>query len=292
MKLTVSILCYNYGRFLAQAIESALSQELRPEDELEVVVVDDGSTDETEEVCEKYQGRIKVIRSSNQGFGASLTKAIRHASGEYVFLLDADDYFAPGKVEAIRPYLDGKLLFVEHDQYCIDEAGRRLPGVAHGGNTSTMCVYRAAALTLLPAENEIYFGVLGSVGRHVQLKLPLTNYRIHGNSMTNRKVPGKQNDYLAGVHLRLSEFIAAMNPLPEWIPSEKRRVQLVREFSRTRHYNELESALERGQRKNAWQACVKMLADSVGSISGVTPFTLKMVVKTLLMRPSFPKDSR
>ena len=75
LKITCSILCYNYGRYLAQAIESCLNQE-QGDYQLEVLVIDDGSTDETPEVCQRYQGRIRTLRSDNKGFGASLDRAI------------------------------------------------------------------------------------------------------------------------------------------------------------------------------------------------------------------------
>ena len=65
---------------------------------LEVIAVDDGSTDETEEICSRYEGRIRVIRRDTKGFGPSLTDAFRLSSGDWVAPLDADDWFHASKL--------------------------------------------------------------------------------------------------------------------------------------------------------------------------------------------------
>ena len=289
MKISVSILCYNYGRFLAQAIGSVLAQDLPPAERPDILVVDDGSTDDTPEVCASFAGKIRVLRTANEGFAASLTRAIEHANGDYVCLLDADDYFAPGKVARIRREIDRKTLFVDHGQRFVDEAGNVTPGVHHGGNTSTLCVHRAAALALLPVENEVALHVLLKAGAGVRLNEPLSYYRLHGASMTNRTVPGRQNDYLAGVHHRLANRIRQLNPVPSWLGSARMADAIARDFGAVAHYNELEAALERGQRAEALHACLGMLRAAFGSASGYTSLHARMLVKTLLMRPSFPK---
>jgi len=157
MKITCSILCYNYGRYLEQAIESCLNQE-QGEYELEVLVIDDGSTDDTPEVCQKYQNRIRVLRSLNQGFGSSLDKAIQEASGDYVCLLDADDYFSNHKILTLLPWIKSGYLYIENNNYFMGPDGNRIDSEIHdGGNTSTICVNRIAAVSLLPVQNEIFF---------------------------------------------------------------------------------------------------------------------------------------
>lgn len=289
MNITVSILCYNYGRYLNQAIDSALSQEIEHDDNLEVIVIDDGSTDETPQICAEYGKKIKTFRSQNQGFAASLTKSILNASGEYVLLLDADDYFAPNKLKNIRQHIKNNKLYIDHDQWFVNETGDILPGIHHGGNTSTICIHRASALPLLPIENEVALQTLWRAGQGVRLSEPLGYYRQHQASMTNRKQPGAQNDYLAGVHHRLAAQLNSLATLPVWLTDWRALRAIVQEYAAMGYYCELEAALERRQPVVAYKACARMVIAARRSRLGLTLFTAKMIVKTLLMRPSFPK---
>jgi Glycosyl transferase family 2 len=100
---------YNYGRYLARTLDSALQQDY-PSDRLEIVVVDDGSTDETPDVIAEYQakhaGRIRAFRQVNQGFIAATNATFREARGELWAFLDSDDLWPPEKtreqVEILR----------------------------------------------------------------------------------------------------------------------------------------------------------------------------------------------
>lgn len=87
---------YNYGRFVVEAVESALAQTYMP---LEVVVVDDGSTDDTCERLAPYRDRIKYVWQENRGLSAARNTAIRNATGMWVALLDADDRWHRQKIE-------------------------------------------------------------------------------------------------------------------------------------------------------------------------------------------------
>jgi glycosyltransferase involved in cell wall biosynthesis len=85
---------YNYGRFVTQAVDSALSQTYR---HMEVIVVDDGSTDDTRDRLKPYEGRIRYIYQKNMGLSAARNTGIRDARGEWIALLDADDIWEPQK---------------------------------------------------------------------------------------------------------------------------------------------------------------------------------------------------
>src|SRR5690349_5141074 len=97
--VTALMAAYNAESFVAQAIESALAQDW-PEDRLEIVVVDDGSTDRTAEVVERYvaTGRVRLIRQANAGPCGAVNTALAAARGEWLALLDADDAWPPDKL--------------------------------------------------------------------------------------------------------------------------------------------------------------------------------------------------
>lgn len=98
-KALVSVLipAYNDAKFVGQAIESVLAQSLR--DDLEIIVVDDGSTDNTADVVRSFGSAVTLLQQQNAGVAAARNHAIRHASGEYIAFLDADDLWHPRKLE-------------------------------------------------------------------------------------------------------------------------------------------------------------------------------------------------
>lgn len=89
-KVSVIIPTYNMAEYVCQAIDSVLAQTY---DDFEIIVVNDGSTDNTEEVLKKYESnkKIKIINQSNKGLACSRNAGIKHSKGEYIAWLDADD---------------------------------------------------------------------------------------------------------------------------------------------------------------------------------------------------------
>ena len=98
MRKTVSIIIptYNYGRFIAEAIESALIQTYRAD---EIIVVDDGSTDDTEMRVKRFGERVRYIKQQNSEVSAARNKGIDNSSGDLIAFLDADDTWMPEKIE-------------------------------------------------------------------------------------------------------------------------------------------------------------------------------------------------
>lgn len=96
--VTVAINNYNYGRFLQRAIDSALKQTYP---HVEVVVVDDGSTDNSRDVIASYGEAIVPVLKSNGGQDSALNAGFAHSQGEIVCLLDSDDIFVAHKIAAI-----------------------------------------------------------------------------------------------------------------------------------------------------------------------------------------------
>lgn len=97
---SVVITAHNYGRFIEEAIESVLSQDY-PADRMEVLVVDDGSTDDTAERVRNYGARIRYFYMPNRGQASALNLGFGEARGEIIAMLDADDYWLPGKLRRI-----------------------------------------------------------------------------------------------------------------------------------------------------------------------------------------------
>lgn len=99
-RTTISVLVnnYNYGRYVDRAIDSALAQQMS---DVEIIVVDDGSSDNSRSVLEVYGDRVKVIFQANQGQAAAINNAVRASVGDILCFLDADDWWAPGKLSAV-----------------------------------------------------------------------------------------------------------------------------------------------------------------------------------------------
>jgi len=90
--VSICIASYNYGRYVASAIESCLAQ---THADLEIIVVDDGSTDDTREVLEQFTGRITSLSQPNSGQFVSVRRAFEASRGDLVIFLDADDLLDP-----------------------------------------------------------------------------------------------------------------------------------------------------------------------------------------------------
>jgi glycosyltransferase involved in cell wall biosynthesis len=112
--VSVLIDTYNYGHFIEEAVESVLAQDF-PEREREIVVVDDGSTDDTPERLKKFGQAITYLRKPNGGQASAFNLGFGFARGKYVALLDADDYWLPEKltriVEAFERHPDAGMVY-------------------------------------------------------------------------------------------------------------------------------------------------------------------------------------
>lgn len=101
--ISVVIPVFNGAAYVAQAIDSVLDQTVPP---TEVVVVDDGSSDSTAEVVQRYQPRVLYRRQANQGPGAARNLGIRESKGEFLAFLDSDDLWLPEKLRLQKAALD------------------------------------------------------------------------------------------------------------------------------------------------------------------------------------------
>jgi len=104
-RVTALIDTYNQERFLAEAIGSVLAQDF-PAGEMEILVVDDGSTDPTPQVAARYSDRIHYIRKENGGQASALNAGFAESRGEIIALLDADDVWLPRKIRRVVEEFD------------------------------------------------------------------------------------------------------------------------------------------------------------------------------------------
>lgn len=97
VKVSIILCAYNEEKYIKDAIESALKQTLK---DIELIIVNDGSTDKTENIIKNYHDtRIKLINQKNKGLGASRNTGLNNVSGEYIMFLDADDYLVENAAE-------------------------------------------------------------------------------------------------------------------------------------------------------------------------------------------------
>lgn len=201
---------YNYGYFLAEAIDSVLNQTYR---HFELIVIDDGSTDNSRDVIKSYGDRIIPIFQSNQGQGEAFNRGITQAKGEIICFLDADDYYHPDKLSKIVNGFRNHPQWVQisHGRLAVDRNGTTIGSGSKTHNqgdvsplllkwgryamgiTSALAYRRQVLEEVLPiptARNEAadtyltavvpFYGEVGCIDE------PLMFYRIHGNNLQAR----------------------------------------------------------------------------------------------------------
>lgn len=100
-KVSILVPCYNVERFLPKCLESLVSQTLR---DIEIICINDGSTDSTLSIIEEFKNRdnrIRVINKSNSGYGASMNQGLDFARGEYIGITESDDFASPSMYEKL-----------------------------------------------------------------------------------------------------------------------------------------------------------------------------------------------
>lgn len=134
--VTVVIPCFNYEEYVADAVRSALDQDWPA---VEVIAVDDGSTDGTPDVLAGFGDAIRVIRRENGGLNASTSTGVAAAHGDFITFLDADDTWAPGRTRALAEPLIahpdagityGDMTVVDVDGTVVNESFNALKGLS------------------------------------------------------------------------------------------------------------------------------------------------------------------
>lgn len=205
--VTIYITNYNYGQYIREAIESVINQTLK---NIELIIIDDGSTDDSKEIIEEYKNLefVSIIYQKNKGLNITNNIALRASKGKYIIRLDADDYFVLNALEILSDELekDEELGLVFPDYYLIDHSGELigkevrhnfekdvtlLDQAAHGACT----MIRADYLSNLGGYNENYncqdgYELWVKFTTHYKVKnvnTPLFYYRQHGKNLTSNE---------------------------------------------------------------------------------------------------------
>jgi glycosyltransferase involved in cell wall biosynthesis len=197
-RVSVIIPSYNSGRFLAESIESVLAQTLPPQ---EVIVVDDGSTDDTPAVAAHFEGRIVYHRQANRGVSAARNAGIERATGNWLAFLDADDLWEPEKLERVASACCSQpqptVVFTDFRTFGTQESVMRASAELRNWRPEEFLLVPFVAVlpsaALVPAglpvrfvewagndsEDAIYFNELAALGPVQCVPEPLTQYRRH-----------------------------------------------------------------------------------------------------------------
>ena len=119
MLLSIIVPVYNVEKYLRKCVDSLLAQDLSPE-EYEIILVDDGSTDQSGSICDKYaacHSNVKVIHQQNGGLSAARNTGIEAAQGQYVQFVDSDDYLEPKVLKVLMEIVEQEDLDVLRFNY-------------------------------------------------------------------------------------------------------------------------------------------------------------------------------
>lgn len=203
--ITVYITNHNYANFIRQAVESVLSQTCQ---DFELLIIDDGSTDRSQDIIEEYRDhpKVQIIYQKNRGLSYTNNIAMRTAKGKYLVRLDADDFLDPTAIEEMSNVLekDPEIGLVFPDYYYVDGDGTLIGEVRRHDFEMEVSLYDQAAhgaCTMIRLE---YLKRLGGYnesfscqdGYNIWIKFiahykvanvtrPLFYYRRHGKNLSN-----------------------------------------------------------------------------------------------------------
>jgi glycosyltransferase involved in cell wall biosynthesis len=213
LKFSIIIINYNYSRFLAEAISSALAIDVADK---EVIVVDDGSTDDSAAVIESFGGKIVAVFKTNRGAVSCVNEGFRHSAGDVVIFLDADDRISPDVGKLVLSVWDQAVAKVQYLANVIDGSGASLGRVqpifskiprqadirrslitstnyvTSAGSGNAYARWYLAEILPLPesypghknAQDNLLNPMAPLYGKVITLQVPLCDYRHHGANDT------------------------------------------------------------------------------------------------------------
>lgn len=232
-KLSVIIPVYNVEKYVEKCLDSVIYPELS---DYEIIIVNDGSTDSSPEICigyeKKYPGLIKLITTVNGGLGTARDVGIDAASGEYILFLDSDDFLSPNALPEMYEYLKESFDILFFDIRSVNEDGRLLkyingckiegeftletfPELLFEMPSAWNKIYRRSLFT----ENRIYYpGRVWYEDMYVTPRLytlaekmlsvhkPWHNYLQRAGSITNNRNTSRNLEIIPAVNSMLDAF--------------------------------------------------------------------------------------
>jgi glycosyltransferase involved in cell wall biosynthesis len=208
-KVSVIIPNYNYAQYVGQAVDSVLNQTYS---NIEIIVVNNGSTDNSLEILKKYGSRICLVDQENLGQSGARKTGLLRATGDFIAFLDADDIWAPRKIEKQLHLFSPKTELVYCGVYCFNEHSQKListhfpefkgscasafvnhPGVSIVLSGESTAIFTRALLKkvggfdpdLNSAAGWDFFRRCSKFTEFDFVPEALTNYRIHGSNMSS-----------------------------------------------------------------------------------------------------------
>jgi len=212
-RLSVLIDTYNHERFIERAITSVLQQDM-PMDDVEILVVDDGSTDSTPDIVRRFEPRVRLIRKANGGQASAFNLALPQAKGDIIAMLDGDDWWATEKLRRVlesfrehpevgmvghgyhEVYSDSRPngLILPGDTYFVDltsvQSARIFRNLAGFFGTSKVAIRRSVLDNILPIPEELnieadeyFFTLAPAIAPAMVINEPLFYYGFHDGNL-------------------------------------------------------------------------------------------------------------
>lgn len=119
-KVSVIIPVYNAEKYIQKCLCSVFAQDY---ENLEIIVINDGSTDRTDEIIKKYEGKIKYIKKENTGVADTRNIGIENATGKYIMFVDADDYIHKDLLKNLKKYISKNIDLIKYKAYQVTQDG-------------------------------------------------------------------------------------------------------------------------------------------------------------------------
>lgn len=251
-EVTVLVDTYNHERFIEEAIVSVLEQDF-PAADVEILAVDDGSTDRTPEIVRKFKPRVRLIRKPNGGQASAFNAGIPQARGEIVAFLDGDDWWAKKKLSAVvKAFVENPLAgVVGHGIVQVENDSGKAMALRPGSTgyfdlrsvqgaqafrnfmcflgTSRVAIRQSTLRSVLPIPesliieaDEYMSAVSVAAGGAVLLDEPLTFYRLHDQNLFQFREDDavrlrRKTNALDSLAKELSVRLTSLEVLPEAI---------------------------------------------------------------------------
>ena len=252
MKVSVAINNYNYGKYIIECVESVLSQTYK---NIEIIIVDDGSTDNSLELLYSYYANhqnIKIVAKQNGGQLSAFNEVLQHITGEIVFFLDADDLYKEDYIETILKIYDTNeeidFIFCALEKFFPDGTTELLQRYKKtkkfgfsvittfihkewiGSETSAISMRLQLLKKVLPipleqdwitrADDCLVWGTSIVGAQKYYLAIPLVKYRVHGNNhyFGNKNIDTYSYQYnRILVQEKLFNYFKTKNSIPDYL---------------------------------------------------------------------------